>query len=85
MSGDAVTCTCPPGYEQPYCDEPSYSSVYCQINVCSNGGTCIHTDLNSLTGMKCICKAGYTGIFCETSEPYCKSFIQNQRTNAGSC
>ncbi len=34
---------------------------------CFNGGDCVPlTELNSL-GFKCLCKANFSGLFCETS------------------
>ena len=78
MIDKKAVCSCPPGYEQPYCDEPNYSSIFCQINVCKNGGTCVHSGMNAKNnGMKCICKLGYTGVFCETSVQMERSMQSN--------
>jgi hypothetical protein len=67
MSGNVLTCVCPIGYEQPYCEKSSIVlNVYCQVNVCRNGGTCIHTNDNTIASMKCMCLSAFTGVFCET-------------------
>lgn len=35
----------------------------CPINVCQNSGICI---VNGTT-LSCVCKDGFTGVFCESS------------------
>ena len=70
MKGNKLACDCPANFEPPYCQKPRVKSIYCDENVCKNGGTCIHTDMDKLIGMKCVCKSGYTGVFCETSKTF---------------
>lgn len=67
MSGSALSCICPPGFDPPFCTKSNaVLNVYCQVNVCRNGGTCIHTNDNTIASMKCLCLPGYSGVFCDT-------------------
>ncbi len=67
MIGGNVSCECQEDFEPPYCVKPKLKSIYCDVNACQNGGTCIKFNFKNLIGMKCQCQPGYTGIFCETS------------------
>lgn len=69
-----AACKCRPGFQEPHCDRlidmfkfRPYNSTFCEINVCQNGGKCIHSDLynNKVFGMKCLCETGFSGFFCE--------------------
>lgn len=74
MIDNKPTCKCKQGFEPPYCEKPTNflkittsSNGLCGMNVCKNGGTCVHAFLNdnNLIGMKCLCKSNYSGIFCD--------------------
>jgi hypothetical protein len=71
MEGKEAVCECPDGFEPPHCANQSkqlkQSKFYCDMNACKNGGTCIISDENDFNSMKCLCKSGFTGVFCEMS------------------
>lgn len=73
-----MACNCSDGFEPPFCSANSRRAILgefvedemrCDIdNVCKNGGTCFKMGHGSKSrDMKCICKPGFTGIFCESS------------------
>lgn len=74
MAQNTLTCSCPPGFDPPYCATRTMTTVpvnaFCHINVCQNGGTCIHINDNTIASMKCLCLNGFAGVFCETPTFY---------------
>lgn len=52
------------------------SSILCGTNPCQNGGFC------SAGNLRCQCKPGWTGVYCETELNVCDS---NPCLNGGSC
>uniref|UniRef100_A0A3Q0RGZ8 EGF-like domain-containing protein n=1 Tax=Amphilophus citrinellus TaxID=61819 RepID=A0A3Q0RGZ8_AMPCI len=82
-------CKCPPGWQG---QEILYSNIasHCQLcnrdvnecisNPCKNRGTCT----NTLGGFVCSCRAGYTGLTCETDINDCLPSISPCK-NGGTC
>lgn len=80
MTDGKPSCHCPEGFEPPFCETFSSNTrtgvlnqtydTYCEINVCKNGGTCVHANLyeNKMYGMKCLCPKDFSGIFCEKDD-----------------
>lgn len=67
VKDNQIGCNCTDNYEPPYCESFRIRNVdnMCQINVCRNGGTCVHVNLNQMTSMKCICSTNHTGVFAK--------------------
>ncbi|XGW35519.1 hypothetical protein V3C99_019053 [Haemonchus contortus] len=61
------TCECKPGWTGKSCD--IRDQPVCYDGVCKNGGTC---EPDVAGGIKCVCKAGFFGRFCEEHVDPCE-------------